>query len=256
MKHTFYLALVLFSFGAQGQAETDNQLATKEDSISAAIDLDLAEYLPPLSLLIEVAQENSPDLEITNLTAQKQEYELGLTKKDWTNLVSIGAQYRYGGVSGGAGSNVTNSQALLFPEDLTVGAYAFLGIGVPLSYFVGRKDQIRSAEINVEIQESIKESKIRGIEEEVVSIYNRLLLLQDLIRISAEARENADLILEMSLERFRDGEISLDQLGASTSMKAKYASEYASLKTEFSVTFLQLERILGVSISKLQKSQN
>ncbi len=257
MKHTLYFFLLLFSFGAVAQDGVDGQIATREDSISDAIGVNLAEYLPPLSLLIDVAKKNSPELEIVEATTKQQEYELGLTKKDWTNLVSIGAQYRYGGVTGGADAGgVTNSQALLFPEDLAVGAYAFLSVRIPLSYFVGRKDQIRSAEMNIEIQKSRKEAQTRSIEEQVVETYNRLLLLQELIQISSEARQSAELILEMSMERFRDGELSLDQLGSNTALKAKYSTEYASLKTEFSVTYLRLERLLGVSISKLQKTQN
>lgn len=253
-KQTLYFILFLISYGALGQDTVEPELTTREDSISAVIGVNLAEYLPPLSLLIDVAVENSPDLdEVIAITKQK-EYELGIARKQWTDFFSVGAQYRYGAVSGGQGA--TNSQALLFPEDLSVGAYAFLSLRVPLSYFVSRKDQIRYAEMNIEIMESRKVAQTRTVEQEVVETYTRLLLIQELIQVSSEAKESADLILEMSIERFRDGELTLDQLGANTGLKAKYSAEYVTLKTEFSVTYSHLERLLGVSISKLQKTQN
>lgn len=255
MKHTLYLFLLLFCFATHGQSGAEAELATREDSITDAIAVNLAEYLPPLSLLMEVAVENSPDLAQVRAATKQQEYNLGITKKDWTNFVSVGAQYRYGAVSGG-GDQPNDSQTLLFPEDLAVGAYAFLSVRIPLSYFVSRKDQIRSAEMNIEIEKSKNVAQTRSIEQEVVETYNRLLLLQELIQISSDAKQSADLILEMSIERFRDGELSLDQLGSNTALRAKYASEYASLKTEFSITYFHLERLLGTSISKLQKTQN
>lgn len=253
MKHTLYLLLFLtlaVAHKASGQQGIIEPAATREDSISAAINLDLAQYLPPLSVLIETAKENSPSLKIAEYSTKKQEYDLALTRKNWTELVSVGGQYRYGAVSGG----VEDGQALLFPEDLSVGAFAFMSVRLPLSYFIGRGDEVRSAEVQLDIQQARQEIQHRAVEQEVVQIYERLLLLQKLIKISSEARENSDLILEMSVERFRDGELSLDQLGSNTSLKARYASEYESLKTEFSVTYAQLERLLGMPISKLQNS--
>lgn len=253
MKQKLYflsIIVILTTLRSWCQNEAEIPL-TREDSISAAIDLDLAQYLPPLTVLIDVAIENSPQLDVANYGTQREEYELGLTRKEWTDFVSIGGQYRYGAVSGG----VNDGQALLFPEDLTVGAYAFLSVRMPLSYFVSRKDNIKSAEMVVKIREAQTESQKRAVEQEVVETYNKLLLLQRLIKISSEAKESSDLILEMSVERFRDGELSLDQLGSNTALKARYSSEYESLRSQFSVAYSHLERLLGMPISKLQNSQ-
>lgn len=255
MKQLLYLTILLIAGISTSNAQQGaiEPLATREDSIRAAIDLDLAQYLPPLSVLVEVAIENSPEMKITHYGTMKQEYELALTRKDWTNFVSVGAQYRYGGVTGVGVEN--NSQTLLFPEDLSVGAYASLGVRMPLSYFVGRRDEIRSTEMTVKIQESQQEAQRRNVEQEVVETYNQLLLLQRLIKISSEAKESSDLILEMSIERFRDGELTLDQLGSNTSMKAKYSAEYETLRSQFSLTYARLERLIGMPISKLQNTQ-
>lgn len=252
MKQQLYFVLtLLLVMGKLWSQENENVPLTREDSISAAIELDLAQYLPPLTVLIEVAIENSPDLDVANYETQRQEYELGITRKEWTDFVSVGGQYRYGGVSGG----VEDSQALLFPEDLAVGAYAFMSVRIPLSYFVSRRDDIKSTEMMVKISESRSEAQKRIVEQEVVETYQRLLLLQRLIKISSEAKESSDLILEMSVERFRDGELSLDQLGTNTGLKAKYSTEYETLKSEFSVVYSRLERLIGMPISKLQNSQ-
>lgn len=254
MKQQLYFVLtLLLVMGKLWSQENENVPLTREDSISAAIELDLAQYLPPLTVLIEVAIENSPDLDVANYETQRQEYELGITRKEWTDFVSVGGQYRYGGVSGGGG--VDDSQALLFPEDLAVGAYAFMSVRIPLSYFVSRRDDIKSTEMMVKISESRGEAQKRIVEQEVVETYQRLLLLQRLIKISSEAKESSDLILEMSVERFRDGELSLDQLGTNTGLKAKYSTEYETLKSEFSVVYSRLERLIGMPISKLQNSQ-
>jgi len=79
------------------------------------------------------------------------------------------------------------------------------------------------------------------------------LLLQRQLTILTEAKESSSLIMEMAEERFRQGELTLDQLGQNTELKAKYNMSFEEVRTEFFNTYGRLERIVGVPFSKFEK---
>lgn len=252
-KTTLILAIFgVFAFSMNAQ-ETVPQPTVNVDSITDDQFVDLAQYLPPLTILIDSAIANSTQVDMVDAQIKQTEYEVSRAKKDWADLVSATATYRY------SQSGVAQIQdGIFFPAEdpnnpgAQAGYIIGAGVRLPLSYFTDRKDKLKVAKLNVDIMEVQKEAMERQVKEEVINTYNQLLLLQRLIKISTEAKEFSDIIFQMSEERFRDGELSLDQMGANTGLKAKYAAEYEQLKTEFSNTYALLERLVGVPLSKLQ----
>jgi outer membrane protein TolC len=251
IKITLWLCTLVFAcFFSKAQDDTPE---VPMDSLTDAKFIDLADYLPPLSILIDSAIANSPQVDILEAQIKSQEYQVSVTKKGWTDLVGLSAQYRL------SESGIAQVEDGVFfpgsdPDNPGPQSGYIVGVGVrvPLSYLTNRKDRIQVARMNVEIAEMQKEAAKKEVKEEVIRTYNQLLLLQRLIKIGTEAKEFSDLIFQMSEERFKDGELSLDQMGANTGLKAKYATEYETLRTEFSNTYALLERLVGVPLSKLQ----
>ncbi len=240
------IAILLVNTAVRAQVDP---VSVPADSIGQPEFVEFAQYLPPLSILIDSAIANATSVEMTDIQIQRSEYEVSRNKKDWAEIVNINAQYRL------SNSGIAQVEdGIFFPASSEPVSGYVLGVGVrlPLSYFTERRDKLQMARLNVELTETQKEAAKREIKEQVIQTYNQLLLLQRLIGISTEAKEFSELIFQMSEERFRDGELSLEQMGASTSLKAKFSSEYEQLKTEFSNTYALLERLVGVPLSKLQ----
>lgn len=250
LKTALVVGFVVASFNIHGQDESGQTVAAP-DSLMDNESTDLSQYLPPLSILIDSAIANSTEMELADLQIMMSEYEVARGKKDWADIVSISAQYR---LSEAGIAQVEDG--IFFPasDGPTTGYVVGVGFRLPLSYFTTRKDRLQMTKLNVDLMEAQKEAVAREVKEKVIQAYNQLLLLQRLIKISTEAKEFSELIFEMSEERFRDGELSLDQMGANTSLKARYATEYEQLRTEFSNTYALLERLVGAPLSKLQQN--
>lgn len=230
-----YILLSTLAFGAFAQA-TKPKL-TAMDTVA----MDLVKFLPPLNELIDSALVHSPEIGFYNARIKQKEFEVQSEKLDWAKDLYVGAQYNYG--------NLGNT----FLNQLNLGYQYSVGIRMPLSTIVGRGNRIgaREAEREAEIH---KRDELRlAVTEKVIGEYNKLLLLQRLLKIQSEAKESAELIMEMAETRFRDGELSLDQLGANTELKAKYSVEYEELRTEFNNTYFRLERLVGVPFSKFDR---
>ncbi len=219
------------------------------DSLVGENFIDLAAYLPPLSIVTASAIQNATSVTMAEINIRRGEHEVARTQGDWADLVSIQGQYR---ISKTGIADVVDGQFFPASNDARFGYSVGLQVRIPLSYFTQNDNKSQISRLNVEIMETQKEHAAREVKEAVIETYNQLLLLQRLIQISTEAKEFSDLIFQMSEEKFRDGELSLDQMGANTGLKAKHSAEYERLKTEFSNTYALLERLVGMPLSKLQ----
>lgn len=250
MKHLSLFLGVIFtltSWTSYSQIDADS-LAIPDVSEDVAA-INLQDYLPPLSILIDSAIANSPQVAGAAQRVKMQEYQTGAIRKDWSQFFQVNGQYFYNNLE----QNSLNDQGLLIPANEAFGYRVSAGVSLPLSVVYGRKDRIKMAESQIRALEDQQRVFEQQVEEEVINTYNQLLLTQRLISIMTEAKNSAALILEMSEERFRDGELTLDQLGVNTNLKATYDANYERMRTEFSNTYAKLERLVGVPLSKLKQ---
>lgn len=241
--------IVLLNFLSTNSFAQDEVKPVEPDSLVGENFIDLAAYLPPLSIMIDSAIQNATSVTMAEINIRRSEHEVSRIRGDWADLVSMQGQYR---ISKSGIADVVDGQFFPASTDARFGYSLGLSVRVPLSYFTQNDNKSQISRLNVEIMEVQKESAARAVKEAVIETYNQLLLLQRLIQISTEAKEFSALIFQMSEEKFRDGEISLDQMGANTGLKARHAAEYERLKTEFSNTYALLERLVGMPLSKLQ----
>ena len=203
--------------------------------------------LPPLQLLIDSAMANSPEMTISEVSLKQNEIEIRQGSKDWADLFGLGGRYGYG-------QFITSSEdiGVIFSEPRT-GYQISAGVSLPLSYFVTRNGRMELLKTQMEISKQEMRRTEMDIRDQVIQTYNQLVLLQRLINISAEARESATLQYKMAEERFREGQISLEDLGSATNMRANFASEYEKLRAEFGEVYASLERLVGTPFSKFPK---
>lgn len=204
---------------------------------------DLSNVLPPLNVLIDTALVHSPELNYYDSRIKVREYEISMAKKSWTNDVILGAN-----VNAGSFGNVTL-------DNITIGQQYTFGVRMPLSTIFTRNDRIGMAEGWLETEIHKREEARRLVQDQVIELYNKLFLIRRLLEIQSEAKESSELIKEMGDIRFMDGELSIEDLGTTTELRAKYYSQYEELRTEFSNTYFRLERLVGVPFSKFEKAQ-
>lgn len=208
-------------------------------STSENIEADLGKYLPPLAMLIDSAIAHSPRLAHYDAMVKSFEYNVNEKQLAWTDHITVGGAYNYGDIGA-----VANS--------LFIGKQVSLGVSIPLGAFINRKNTINIARAQLEAEEMTYNQIRLEVQEEVIGTYNDLLLYQRLIGIQSEAMQSAELAMEMAEEKFRRGELTMDQLGSYIELKAKYKTAYETMRTAFNNAYFKLERIVGMPLSAFE----
>jgi outer membrane protein TolC len=215
------------------------------------INIELTQFLPPLALLIDSAIANSPEVDYYEARTKQAEYEIGAEKKNWSEHIYLEGRY----VRGNALATTTGVDGNIIPPSNDANNFYQFGVGMrmPLEAFIGRSDRVKAREAAREAEIAKRVEMENLIKDRVITTYNRVASMKRLLQIYAEARESAEFILNMSEERFSDGQIGLDELGQNTELKAKYSALYENLRTDYSNEYAQLERLVGVPFSKFEK---
>ncbi|WP_421752965.1 TolC family protein [Croceimicrobium sp.] len=218
----------------QAQTFGRTEKTVNEDSLI----IDLADYLPPLNLLIDSAVANAPQIEYYRQRQLMFEYEIGIGRNQWMEGVRVYTNYNLG-TSGASDGNI-------FIQGFQYGINA----QIPLSMFFGQRDAGKMSKAASMAEEAQKKRTIIEIETEVEETFSRLFMLRDLIKEATNAKESAQFIYEQSEAKYIRGEISLDELGQNADLRTKWATNYITLKTQFYDTYRRLERLVGVPFSK------
>ncbi len=209
--------------------------------------VDIMDYLPPLPIILDSALANAPQVARFESQLESTEYDVSLAKKDWANDIRFQAGYTWT-----LGNQlVLQGIATGGSDEINEGYNYGVAVSIPLSSWYGRSDRIARAEALRGMQQGMVDEAAYLVREMVIETYNELLMLQRLLKITSESKESARLIAEIAEERFRDGELSLEELSAVTDYKSRSAVEYEQYRTAFSNAYTQLERLAGFSFRKM-----
>ncbi|GAB5556444.1 MAG: hypothetical protein SchgKO_06570 [Schleiferiaceae bacterium] len=238
------IVVAMFWLSPQATAQNnDSIMLFKIDSVKQAAfssEVDLFNYIPPLQTLIDTALIYSPKVQFYENRAEAKEYEVALERKAWADDIRFGGVYNYG--------------SLGQLDDIVLGYQFSVGVSIPLSTFIGRYERIKQRESELKAELSKADEMSMEVVREVTREYNNLILMKRLMEIQGEAKESAALIMEMSEEKFRDGQLTLDQLGQNTELKAKYYSQYEEIKFQFLMSYKRLEQLVGMPFSRFEKN--
>lgn len=237
IRHIVTLTSVLSFCNVYGQSDTSALNNANRNLVS---------HLPPLHMLIDSALANSPEMIISEYNVTNSESEVIIGTMDWTELIGVSGRYTYGQFISNEGFGFALSQP--------IGGYQIsAGVSLPLGYFASRSQKVEIIRTQLEIQKQQNRQTEMAIREQIIEMYNQLVLLQRLISITAEARESAILQYQMAEDRFREGQSSLEELASATNMRANFASVYEQQRAEFGQSYAALERLVGTPFSKFPK---
>ncbi len=223
------------------------QVPSLDSMLTRSFEMDLL-----LPLLIDSAIKNSP---IVQRTASNIDYAtegLQLNKKSIYNSLSLNSSYNYGtnysainNSTGTALNNFTTSQS----------GFYNLGVGIqlPLTQIVSRKNLIRSGEAQVRMASADKNNAILFVKQEVIRLYQELKLSHRLLQIGVKNKQSAQINFAMAEKEFLQGQSSIEQEARILDIYNKSVIEYETYMNRFQTAYMQLESYTGTNISTLLK---
>lgn len=210
---------------------------------------DLANELPPLGNLIDLAIQNSPLLKYNDNIIDQGEREIKLEKRNWHDRISILGNYSQGDQAlligsqsgGGFGGNALNGWRLA------------ANVNVPLSTVTTRKLRIQIAELQVDAARNQKEEIERQVKNQVILEYYQLVSAYRIMKIKSGARESAVLQRTLAETYFSEGSISLEDYSNVDQIGANVEVDYEMAKSEYLAKYRQFEQLLGVSLDDLKR---
>ncbi len=223
------------------------QGVSADSLLSKALQTD--ELLP---MLIDSAIKYSPVVRRMANSINYADESLQLNKKSIYSSLSLNSSYNYGtnysAVNNSAGSSINN---------FTTGQTGFYNMGVgiqlPLTQIVSRKNLIRSAEAQVRIATADKDNAALYVKQEVIRLYQEFKLSHKLVMIGGKNKQSAQINYAMAERDFTQGQSSVDQEARVMDIYNKSVIEYETYVNRFQTAYMQLESYTGTTLSTLLK---
>jgi outer membrane protein TolC len=238
----FILLSLLFTlkFSVHAQSGAIDSLLTKV--------LSTDELLP---MLIDSAIKHSAEVRKSGSNITYANQSLQISKKAIFSAVSMGSSYNYGtnfsAVNNPAGSGSVNNFTTAQTGFYNLG----IGIQLPLTHIINRKNIIKEGQSLVEAAVADKENTELLVKQEVIRIYQDFKLLQKLVMISSKNKESAEVNNVLAQKDFLNGQLTVDQV---SSVQEKYNKSVIDFETnviKFQTDYIQLEVFTGTNLSTL-----
>lgn len=238
--------LILAFIGASIAASAKGTDSLETDSLISSITIEQMLVLPELDTLISAALEFSPALKGRQAQVGRNEAEVKIRKREWTNRVFTDA--------GGAYANnynvltVANGDAGGF-QSVALGNGNSMRVGVTarISLFdiIGRNQLIARAEAEKQMSEYDLQVAQQDLKALVTQMYTQLKLGKTLVEVNTNTYYTLSAQLEMAEKEFRQGEIHITELARVTEIKSKSEVALEQAKANYENLYYQLELLVG-----------
>ncbi|MFC4873273.1 TolC family protein [Negadavirga shengliensis] len=225
--------------------------AQTDENTFHAFDLnkDLGGQLPPLDELIDMAISNHPTIKLNEELIGSAEARVKLARKSWTNQLRGYFDYGYGNQV----ILATGPQGTGDLSNIANGYRAGANISFPLSEIFTRSDRIslQKHELSATYYKS-RETEL-DIANQVIDVYNDLLLAQRLVGIRYTMQEKARVSLTQMEMDFKTGNIDTGVYMRNMEIYTIAQSEYENAKKNFWVAVQKLEILIGQPLENIIK---
>ncbi len=219
-----------------------------------AQDVDFSKVIPDkitdstsyLDKLVYWAWQNHPNNWVLEHQIQKAEKNIKLTRYEWTKNVTatfnLNEKNIYAGPINLTGTPDANS---LLPR------YNF-GIRLSIGDIVTNPISVKMAKHDLSIaQENYNEQKLI-MRSQVIQRYERYLLRQAILKHRTHAEEEMKLLYSRASDRFKKGELTLEEYSASFNTMNKSLEDRTIAETELRVAKVELEEMLGTILESIK----
>lgn len=193
--------------------------------------------------LVQIAWQNYPQNEVAQRRVKIASYEVTQAKMQWLDIFNAQGnlnEYSINRDNNNIGGGFNAFPRYNFGASITLGMFGDIPAEVKK-----RKEMLKITEAEVNMQKMA----VRG---EVLRRYQNYLLHQELLENQAKMTENVFSSYSLAEQRFRNGEITLQDYNASLD---KYNTERINLvraETELELAKITLEEMLGVPIESVK----
>ncbi|MEA3317511.1 MAG: TolC family protein [Bacteroidota bacterium] len=237
------LLLLSVNINAQTDNKTDSNILVKKN-----IKDESKSNLPSIAAIVDSALINSPVLKQQNCEIIIKQIEYKRTKINYLDYIKVFSDYKYGSVDNifYAGGEAQSNTA--------VASRYNVGVGLSLSIFdlVDRKNNKIIADNELGKSKYKKDELVKNLTEEIITLYNDLLLAEKLVRIKGETRDAQELYFQIAEKQFREGQLNIANYTSIISTKSKSIIEYESVVSNYKKLYMLLEEIVGVKLNKIK----
>lgn len=206
--------------------------------------------IPLLPVLIDSALANNKMLEFRKLEIDAKTHHAKSKAKNWTRYMGFqgGAQYGvFDNFSTSDQVNITSNDvnSSLLQWNFNVGVF----LKIPIFGIVSNKDRNNIAAVEIEQARNLHGSLIEEITDDVIRLYEDLILRQELLEINAKNYANGRVNFEMIQKEFENGHISVTEYVRISDVITKLTIEYEKSKSYFFQAKKLLENKVGFKIN-------
>lgn len=197
--------------------------------------------LPATQILIDSAYDHSPLLKTQELKVEQRVLVTELKKIDYLKAVKLNSAYVLGTNLDGNVASPFNSG---FTQWYSVGA----SIAMPISSLLGRKEEIKIADL----ESQIVNENAENIKREIAILIHRLVLDIDLKKKVLVLRNEQVIVSNMQYEyakvEFENNTLEVSEFGKLNDANVKARVLFEKAKNEYLQLLRQLELITGLTL--------
>jgi len=184
--------------------------------------------------LVELAT-SGPSSKLIEHQNKILEYQLKAAKNTWLNLLTLSLNYNDLTLSG---QNTT----YVYPK-------YFFGLNIPLGTLLSRT-QVKSAKEQIKVKENEKETLVRKLKVDILSMYLQLQNYNERILLQTNVIDDIENLFLKVKEDFKNDAVSIE---AYTTAQKHYTDELIKgkqLELDRDILKLQIEAVIGVTVEE------
>lgn len=207
--------------------------------------------LPSLDAFIQSAISNSPILKASDQEIAQITESIKKEKKSWADFITIDGNTRYGlyntinitdatGTTADAGSKASKQQ---------LNYYGGLTLRMPLSVFLGKKNQLKMLSMSMEETKYRKEQLRNDLILVVIDEYYKLIRMEKSIHISQNVVQSVRLDFMKAEKDVESGLITLGEYNHALEVKEKAEENYNTAINDFMSQYMKIQVLTGLKLN-------
>lgn len=245
-KLTLTMVLVMHVLLAYSQQEPET-IGTRMDIFFNSPDV-------ALPLLFNAATEHAVELERLDAQIQISQEEIKLSKRQILSGINVGGGYNYGSRFRYSENEQVSSPWNPFILPVQANYNVGVNVGIPLLSIINRRSEIKKRMLVLEQVESDVKLTQREIRQEIIMMYQELVLAKKIMENAQDAYQSASISKQIAEKRFSQGELQVDEQMQIIDMHSKAALAVEQAKSTYLTNYILLEERIGITIQNLMNN--